>query len=72
MVVCCHTGAFWALGKSKRELLYYHIKTVVTVGDDTGGIIYNRSMIDLAHHYGLYPWGLSHLPLWSNFGRFWF
>ena len=54
-VLRCHTAAFQALGGAPRELLYDRMKTVVTGEGDTGGIIYNRSLIDLARHYGFHP-----------------
>jgi len=54
-VLRCHTAAFQALGGAPRELLYDRMKTVVTGEGDTGGIIYNRSLIDLARHYSFHP-----------------
>ena len=54
-VLRCHAAAFEALGGAPRELLYDRMKTVVTGEGDTGGIIYNRSLIDLARHYGFHP-----------------
>jgi transposase len=53
-VLRCHTAAFQALGGAPRELLYDRMKTAVTGEGDTG-IIYNRSLIDLARHYGFHP-----------------
>jgi transposase len=53
-VLRCHTAAFQALGGAPRELLYDRMKTAVTGEGDTG-IIYNRSSIDLARHYGFHP-----------------
>jgi transposase len=47
-VLRCHTAAFQALGGAPRELLYDRTKTVVTGEGDTGGIIYNRFLTDLA------------------------
>jgi transposase len=54
-VLRCHVAAFQALGGVPRELLYDRMKTVVTGEGDTGGIIYNRALIDLARHYGFHP-----------------
>ena len=54
-VLRCHTAAFQAMGGAPCELLYDRMKTVVTGEGDTGGIIYNRSLIDLARHYGFHP-----------------
>jgi len=55
IAVSCHKAAFWAFGGSTRKLLCDRMKTAVTGGDDTDGIIYNRSMIDLARHYDFHP-----------------
>ncbi len=54
-VLRCHVAAFEALGGAPRELLYDRMKTAVIGEGDTGGIIYNRALIDLARHYGFHP-----------------
>jgi hypothetical protein len=54
-VLRCHVAAFQALGGVPRELLYDRMKTAVTREGDTGGIVYNRALIDLARHYGFHP-----------------
>lgn len=54
-VLRCHVAAFEALGGAPRELLYDRMKTAVTGEGDQGGIVYNRSLIDLARHYGFHP-----------------
>jgi transposase len=54
-VLRCHVAAFEALGGVPRELLYDRMKTAVIGEGDTGGIVYNRALIDLARHYGFHP-----------------
>ena len=54
-VLRCHVAAFEALGGAPREVLFDRMKTVVTGEGETGGIIYNRALIDLARHYGFHP-----------------
>ncbi len=51
-VLRCHVGAFEALGGAPREVLYDRMKTAVVGEGETGGIVYNRALVDLAHHYG--------------------
>jgi transposase len=54
-VLRCHTSAFEALGGVPREVLYDRMKTAVIGEGETGGIVYNRALVDLARHYGFYP-----------------
>jgi transposase len=54
-VLRCHAAAFEALGGVPHEVLYDRMKTVVTGEADSGGIIYNRALIDLARHFGFHP-----------------
>src|SRR5215218_887485 len=54
-VLRCHVAAFEALGGVPHEVLYDRMKTVVTGEADSGGIIYNRALIDLARHFGFHP-----------------
>lgn len=54
-VLRCHVAAFEALGGAPREILYDRMKTAVTGEGETGGIIYNAALIDLARHYGFQP-----------------
>jgi transposase len=51
----CHIQAFAALGGVPIEILYDRMKTAVTGEDDTGHIIYNRSLLALARHYRFQP-----------------
>jgi transposase len=51
----CHVAAFEALGGVPHEVLYDRMKTVVTGEATSGGIIYNRALIDLARHFGFHP-----------------
>lgn len=54
-VLRCHVGAFEALGGAPREVLYDRMKTAVVGEGETGGIVYNRALVDLAHHYAFHP-----------------
>jgi transposase len=53
-VLRCHIAAFEALGGVPREILYDRMKTAV-LDEDEQGIVYNRSLLDLARHYGFHP-----------------
>jgi transposase len=44
----CHAAAFEAQGGAPREVLYDRMKTAVIGEGDTGGIVYNRALVDLA------------------------
>lgn len=54
-VLRCHVAAFEALGGVPREVLYDRMKTAVTGEAETGGIVYNPALVDLARHYGFHP-----------------
>ena len=47
--------AFEAIGGVPIEILYDRMKTAVTGEDDEGHIVYNRSLIALAKHFGFLP-----------------
>ncbi len=51
-----HIAAFEALGGVAQQILYDRMKTAV-IGDDAkaGHIIYNRTLLDFARHYGFLP-----------------
>ena len=51
----CHIQAFAAIGGVPLEILYDRMKTAVTGEDGNGHIIYNRSLLALAQHYGFHP-----------------
>lgn len=51
----CHVQAFDAIGGTPIEILYDRMKTAVTGEDDQGHIVYNRSLLALAHHYRFQP-----------------
>lgn len=51
----CHINAFADLGGVPREILYDRMKTAVTGEDPDGLVIYNRTLLDLARHYGFQP-----------------
>ena len=52
----CHIAAFETLGGVPQQILYDRMKAVV-IGDDaaTGHIVYNRTLLDFAGHYGFLP-----------------
>lgn len=52
----CHAAAFEALGGVPAEILYDRMRTVFSREDtDAGHIVYNRALIEFAHHYGYLP-----------------
>ncbi|NEU15194.1 transposase, partial [Methylobacterium sp. BTF04] len=51
----CHMLAFTAIGGVPIEILYDRMKTAVTGEDEAGHIVYNRSLVALAKHYGFLP-----------------
>jgi transposase len=51
----CHMLAFEAIGGVPMEILYDRMKTAVISEDDQGHIVYNRSLLALARHYGYQP-----------------
>lgn len=51
----CHMAAFAAIGGVPIEILYDRMKTAVTGEDEQGHIVYNRSLLALARHYGFHP-----------------
>jgi transposase len=54
-VLRCHVAAFEAFGGAPREILYDRMKTAVIGEDAEGLVIYNRSLLDLARHFGFQP-----------------
>lgn len=54
-VLRCHGLAFEAIGGVPSEILYDRMKTAVIGEGDGEGIVYNRSLIDLARHFGFHP-----------------
>ncbi|WP_026191770.1 IS21 family transposase [Methylosinus sp. LW4] len=54
-VLRCHMAAFEALGGVPREILYDRMKTAVIGEDPDGLVVYNRTLLDLARHYGFRP-----------------
>jgi transposase len=50
-----HMQAFAAIGGVPIEILYDRMKTAVTGEDQEGHIVYNRSLLALAKHYGFHP-----------------
>ena len=51
----CHMQAFAVIGGVPIEILYDRMKTAVTGEDGDGHIVYNRSLLALAQHYGFHP-----------------
>ena len=59
-VLRCHAAAFEALGGAPAEILYDRMKTVFEReepqdGPDGAHIVYNRTLIEFARHYGYLP-----------------
>ena len=54
-VLRAHMAAFDHLGGVPREILYDRMKTAVVGEDPDGLVVYNRSLVDLARHYGFQP-----------------
>ncbi len=59
-VLRCHAAAFEALGGAPAEILYDRMKTVVDreaaqAAFEDGHIIYNRTLVEFARHYGYLP-----------------
>jgi len=52
----CQAAAFEALGGTPAEILYDRMRTVFSsVDPDAGHIVYNRTLIEFARHYGYLP-----------------
>ncbi len=52
----CHAAAFEALGGVPAEVLYDRMRTVFVREDpEAGHIVYNRTLIEFARHYGYLP-----------------
>ena len=52
----CHAAAFEALGGAPAEILYDRMRTVFSREDpEAGHIVYNRTLIEFARHYGYLP-----------------
>lgn len=51
----CHCQALEVIGGVPIEILYDRMKTAVIGEDEEGHIIYNRSLLALARHYGFQP-----------------
>jgi len=59
-VLRCHAAAFEALGGAPGEIVYDRMKTVVDReapqdGPEGGHIVYNRTLVAFARHYGYLP-----------------
>jgi transposase len=54
-LVRCHVEAFEFFGGVPRDILYDRMKTAVIGEDDQGEVIYNKTLMSLAHHYGFRP-----------------
>jgi transposase len=54
-VLRCHIAAFEALGGVPAEILYDRMRTVVTGEDADGLVVFNRTSLELARHYGFLP-----------------
>ena len=54
-VLRCHIAALEAIGGAPRTILYDRMKTAVIGEDADGLVVYNRTLVDLARHYGFQP-----------------
>jgi transposase len=59
-VLRCHAAAFETFGGAPSEILYDRMRTVVDRelpqdGPDAGHIVYNRTLVEFASHYGYLP-----------------
>jgi len=54
-VIRCHLAAFGALGGVPREILFDRMKTAVLGEDEAGRVIFNETLLELAHHHGFAP-----------------
>ena len=59
-VLRCHAAAFAALGGAPAEIFYDQMRTavdreVVSDGPEPGHIVYNRTLVEFARHYGYLP-----------------
>jgi transposase len=52
----CHAAAFEALGGAPEQILYDRMRAVFSREDpEAGHIVYNRTLIEFARHYGYLP-----------------
>jgi hypothetical protein len=52
----CHGAAFEAIGGVPQQILYDRMRTVFSREDpEAGHIVYNRTLLDFARHYGYLP-----------------
>ena len=54
-VLRCHIAAFEALGGVPAEVLYDRMRTVVSGEDANRVVIFNKTLLELARHYGFLP-----------------
>ena len=54
-VIRCHLAAFAVVGGVPREILYDRMKTAVLGEDEAGRVIFNATLLELAHHHGFTP-----------------
>ena len=54
-VLRCHAAAFEALGGVPGEILYDRMRTAVSGEDADGGVVFNKTLLELARHYGFLP-----------------
>ena len=51
----CHMAVFEEIGGVPMEILYDRMKTAVTGEHENGQVVYNRSLLALAKHFGFLP-----------------
>ncbi len=54
-VIRCHMAAFDEFGGVPQEVLYDRMKTAVIGEDEDGQAVFNKTLLDLAGHYGFVP-----------------
>jgi len=54
-VIRCHMAAFEGFDGVPGEVLYDRMKTAVIGEDEDGQVIFNKTLLDLAGHYGFVP-----------------
>ena len=59
----CHAAAFEALGGVPEHIRYDRMRTVFSREDpEAGHIVYNRTLLEFARHYGYLPEGVQAVP----------
>ena len=51
----CHAAAFEAMGGVPADILYDRMRAVIGGEGEAGDVVYNRTLLDFARHYGFLP-----------------